>query len=102
MQAVILAGGSAARLHSFTPDVPTPVIPLFDRPVVEHGVRLLAKHAITDIIVATSRQAQVLQHLGDKSLGRTVPEAILAGPWSVQGWTDEDCLLRREPDQLRR
>ncbi len=68
MQAVILAGGSAAQLHSFTPDVPTPVIPLFDRPVVEHGVRLLAKHAITDIIVATSRHtAQVVQHLGDGS-----------------------------------
>ncbi len=68
MQAVVLAGGSKARLHSFIPDAPTPVIPFFDRPVVEHCIRLLAKHAVTDIIVATSHHAaQVLQHLGDGS-----------------------------------
>jgi len=68
MQAVILAGGSASRLYAPTAGIPKPMLPIFDRPVVEHCIALLAKHRITDIIVTTSHISQeIVQYLGDGS-----------------------------------
>ena len=68
MQALILAGGNRAQLYPLTADVPKPMLPLFDRPVIEHTVRLLVKHGIRDIIVAVSHAAEgVVEHLGDGS-----------------------------------
>lgn len=68
MQAVILAGGTSARLHGFNAQTPKPLIPFFDRPLIEHTVKLLAKQGIKDIIVAMSHQAgDIAQHFGDGS-----------------------------------
>lgn len=54
MQAVILAGGNGPRLHTPISTVPKPMLPLFDCPVMEHTIRLLAKQDIRDIIVIIS------------------------------------------------
>jgi len=43
-------------------------MPFFDRPVVEHAVRLLAKHGIRDIIITTSyATADIMRYFGDGS-----------------------------------
>ena len=68
MQAVILAGGKRTQLYPPAANVPKPMLPLFDRPVMEHSVRLLVKHGITDIIVTVSRAAGgIIEHFGDGS-----------------------------------
>ena len=68
MQAVILAGGNGIRLHCPTSHIPKPLMPFFDRPVMEHTVKLLAKHNIRDIIVTTSYLAKdVMRYFGDGS-----------------------------------
>lgn len=68
MQAVILAGGNASRLHCATSHIPKPLMPFFDRPVVEYIVKLLAKHGIRDVIVTTSSAAtEITRYLGDGS-----------------------------------
>lgn len=68
MQAVILAGGNATRLHCATSHIPKPLMPFFDRPVVEYAVRLLAKHDIRDIIITTSYTAtDIMRYFGDGS-----------------------------------
>ena len=68
MQAVILAGGKGTRLRPLTTSAPKPMVPLFDRPVMEYCVKLLAGHGITDIIVAVSHLAQEIMHyFGDGS-----------------------------------
>ncbi len=68
MQAVILAGGNATRLHCATSHIPKPLMPFFDRPVIEHAVRLLAKHDIRDIIITTSYTAtDIMRYFGDGS-----------------------------------
>ena len=54
MQAVILAGGKGTRLHPLTTSVPKPLVPLFDLPVMEHSIKLLARHGIKDILVTVS------------------------------------------------
>ena len=68
MQAVILAGGKGTRLHPLTTNARKPLVPLFDRPVMEYCIKLLARHGITDIIVAVSHLAQEIMHyFGDGS-----------------------------------
>jgi len=68
MQAVILAGGNATRLYCATSHIPKPLMPFFDRPVVEYAVKLLAKHDIRDIIITTSHAAaDIVRYFGDGS-----------------------------------
>lgn len=68
MQAVILAGGSGTRLYPPTTDIPKPLMPFFDRPVMEQSIKLLAQHGITDIIVATSYLInEIMRYFGDGS-----------------------------------
>jgi mannose-1-phosphate guanylyltransferase/phosphomannomutase len=54
MQAVIMAGGTGANLHSLTADTSKPMTPVFSRPVMDHLIEHLAKHDIRNIIVVTS------------------------------------------------
>jgi len=50
MRAVLMAGGSGTRLRPLTCDLPKPMVPILNRPIAEHIVRLLKRHHITDII----------------------------------------------------
>lgn len=54
MQAVILAGGEGTRLHTFSAQAPKPLTPLFNRPVMEYLIELLANADIRDITVTLS------------------------------------------------
>ncbi len=49
MQAIILAGGVGSRLLPLTADLPKPMIPLINKPLMEYSVELLKKHGINDI-----------------------------------------------------
>lgn len=50
MRAVLMAGGSGTRLRPLTCDLPKPMVPILNRPIAEHIVRLLKRHHITHII----------------------------------------------------
>lgn len=68
MQAVILAGGQGMRLHHISASSAKPMMPLFDQPVLEHSIRLLAWHGIKDIIIATSHElTDLIEYFGDGS-----------------------------------
>lgn len=51
MKAVILAGGFGTRLRPLTYNLPKPVVPIMNIPMVMHQIELLAKHGIRDIIL---------------------------------------------------
>lgn len=53
MQAVILVGGLGTRLRPLTLTTPKPLVPLANRPVIEHLVAWLARWGVDDIILAT-------------------------------------------------
>ncbi|MBI3920774.1 MAG: NDP-sugar synthase [Armatimonadetes bacterium] len=59
MKAMILAAGVGSRLDPLTRNLPKPMVPILNRPVVEHILRLLARHGFTDIMVN-------LHHLADQ------------------------------------
>lgn len=58
MQAVIMAGGEGSRLRPLTCARPKPMVPVVNKPVLEHIIDLLKKHGIVNI-------AATLQYMPD-------------------------------------
>lgn len=68
MKAVILAGGEGTRLRPLTSNQPKPMLPMANRPMMEHIVRLLAEHGFDDIVVTVAFLAnQIRTYFGDGS-----------------------------------
>lgn len=61
VKAVIMAGGEGVRLRPVTLGLPKPMLPLFDRPMMEHLIELLKRHGVTEICVTLSHQAQAVE-----------------------------------------
>ncbi|MCX7956898.1 MAG: sugar phosphate nucleotidyltransferase [Endomicrobia bacterium] len=51
MQAIIMAGGFGTRLRPLTSIVPKPMVPVVNKPMMEHVVRLLKQYNIDNLIV---------------------------------------------------
>lgn len=49
MKAIIMAGGEGSRLRPLTCDMPKPMVPVMNIPIMEHIVNLLKSHGITEI-----------------------------------------------------
>lgn len=66
MKAVIMAGGAGSRLRPLTSNQPKPMVPLANRPLMEHIVQLLARHGFTDIVVTVQFLASMVrQYFGE-------------------------------------
>ena len=64
--AVVMAGGFGTRLQPLTDDVPKPLLPVGDKPILERIVEGLCGHGIFDIWLATHYHAeQIRAHFGD-------------------------------------
>ncbi len=71
MKAMILAAGFGTRLQPLTHKVPKPMVPIMNRPILEHTIHLLRTHGIRDIIVNLHHlPEQITDHFRDgKSFG---------------------------------
>lgn len=49
-----MAGGKGTRLRPLTCGIPKPMVPLFDKPVMEYTLELLKKHSLYDVAVTLS------------------------------------------------
>ncbi len=68
MRAVILVGGEATRLRPLTQNIPKAVVPVLNTPFLEHVIRYLSRHQVTDITLAHSSLSQPIEdYLGDGS-----------------------------------
>lgn len=97
MKAMILAGGIGSRLDPLTRNIPKPLVPIINRPVMEYLVELLKKHNFTEIMVNIHYLGEQLEsYFGDGS------------KWGVKiHWSREDRLwgdagsLKRVEDFFR-
>lgn len=65
-RAVVMAGGFGTRLHPLTDDVPKPMLPVGDRPLLEIIVGQLRDAGITDITLSTYFHAEMIHaHFGN-------------------------------------
>ncbi len=62
MQVIIMAGGEGSRLRPLTCDRPKPMVPLVNKPVMEHTVDLLKNNGWTDIGVTLQYMPQNIMH----------------------------------------
>src|SRR5262245_40099874 len=87
MKTVILAGGEGTRLRPLTSNTPKPMMPLVNKPMLEHIVNLLAHHGFDDIVVTVAFLAnQIRDYFGDGSdFGVTMRYATEDSPLGTAG-----------------
>ncbi|MGI9557562.1 MAG: sugar phosphate nucleotidyltransferase [Solirubrobacterales bacterium] len=68
MRAIVLAAGLGKRLRPLTYEMPKPLMPVVNRPVMEHIIRLLARQGFSELVTNTSHLPEMLQEqFGDGS-----------------------------------
>ncbi|UCF78330.1 MAG: NTP transferase domain-containing protein [Candidatus Eiseniibacteriota bacterium] len=87
MRTLILAGGEGRRLKSVAGDLPKCLVPVQDRPFIEHQIELLRSKGITDLVLCVGLGADAVREaLGDGSaLGVTVRYSSEDSPLGTAG-----------------
>ncbi|MHA1598198.1 MAG: nucleotidyltransferase family protein [Alphaproteobacteria bacterium] len=68
LRAVVMAGGFGQRLRPLTRDTPKPLLPVGEKPVIEHIIEKLRLSGIRKISITTHYQAeQIRDYFGDGS-----------------------------------
>ncbi|MBI3321649.1 MAG: nucleotidyltransferase family protein, partial [Candidatus Omnitrophica bacterium] len=66
VQAVVMAGGSGDRLRPLTNELPKAMLPIGERPLLEHILRQLRQTGIREVFLSTHYKAEVIaNHFGD-------------------------------------
>ena len=66
VSAVVMAGGYGARLRPLTNEIPKPMLPIGDKPVVEHIIDRLRSYGVQQVYMATHYKAEAFSdHFGD-------------------------------------
>jgi len=82
-----MAGGEGTRLRPLTSNQPKPMLPMANRPMMEHVIRLLRHHGFTDIVVTVAFMANAIRaYFGDGSeLGVRMVYATEESPLGTAG-----------------
>jgi mannose-1-phosphate guanylyltransferase len=68
MKAMVLAAGLGKRLRPITYEMPKPLVPVANRPIMEHVLVLLRRHDCTELVANLSYMPEMIkQHFGDGS-----------------------------------
>ncbi|MCG3204445.1 MAG: Glucose-1-phosphate adenylyltransferase [Elusimicrobia bacterium] len=105
MKAIILAGGFGTRLRPLTINLPKPMAPVVNQPMMEHVVRLCEKHGFNDLLCMLHYSPDVItRHFEsgknwDVHMSYLRPEVDLgtAGCIRFAAETEEHKNLSREP-----
>tara|TARA_R100001143_G_C3361083_1_gene135895 strand:- start:19043 stop:19747 length:705 start_codon:yes stop_codon:yes gene_type:complete len=60
-RAIILAGGKGTRLRPYTMTLPKPLVPLGDKPILEHIITQLKAHNFTHITITVNHMADIIK-----------------------------------------
>jgi mannose-1-phosphate guanylyltransferase/phosphomannomutase len=87
MKAVVMAGGEGTRLRPMTANQPKPLLPVVNRPIMEHVLRLLRRHGFTDTVVTVQFLASLIRnYFGDGAeLGMNLQYATEETPLGTAG-----------------
>jgi len=100
IQAVILVGGEGTRLHPLTCSIPKAMVPILNRPFLEHMVGYLKEHGVDDIILAMGYLPDPIQScFGDGTqlgvrMNYLVEESLLGTAGAVK---NAEAFLLNEP-----
>jgi mannose-1-phosphate guanylyltransferase len=88
MKAMVLAAGLGTRLRPLTYEITKPMVPVLDRPVMEHIVDLLGRHGFDEVIANLHYfPDSIREHFGDR-LQYRFEEELLGTAGGVRGCAD--------------
>ena len=61
LQVVVLAGGRGTRMRPFTDEMPKALVPVAGRPFVHHQLALLARQAVTDVVMSIGYRGDMIR-----------------------------------------
>jgi mannose-1-phosphate guanylyltransferase len=77
MRAMVLAAGLGTRLRPLTYEITKPMVPVLDRPVMEHIVELLARHGFTEVVANLHYFPQMIRdYFGERISYNYEPELL--------------------------
>lgn len=77
MKAMVLAAGLGTRLRPLTFELPKPMVPVLDRPVMAHIVDLLDRHGCDDVVANLHYFPDTIRdYFGDRIVYREEPELL--------------------------
>jgi mannose-1-phosphate guanylyltransferase len=77
MRAMVLAAGLGTRLRPLTYEITKPMVPVLDRPVMQHIMDLLARHGFDHVIANLHYfPDSIREHFGDRIEYRYEPELL--------------------------
>jgi mannose-1-phosphate guanylyltransferase / phosphomannomutase len=87
MKAVVMAGGEGTRLRPMTVSMPKPLLPIVNKPIMEHVLRLLARHGFSDTVVTVQFLASLVRnYFGDgEDLGMSLQYVTEPVPLGTAG-----------------
>ncbi|MFE3199601.1 sugar phosphate nucleotidyltransferase [Embleya sp. NPDC055664] len=87
MKAVVMAGGEGTRLRPMTSSMPKPLLPVVNRPIMEHVLRLLKRHGLSETVVTVQFLASLVRnYFGDgEELGMSLTYANEETPLGTAG-----------------
>lgn len=87
MKAVILVGGEGTRLRPLTYSTVKAMVPVLNKPFIEHVIRYLSKHNIHDIVLAMGyKPDSIMDYFGDASgLGAKLVYSVETSPLGTAG-----------------
>jgi mannose-1-phosphate guanylyltransferase/phosphomannomutase len=99
VKAVIMAGGEGTRLRPLTSNHPKPMLPMVNRPMMEHVVALLRRHGFTEVVVTVAFMANAIRsYFGDGSeFGVQITYATEEAPLGTAGSVANARELLTEP-----
>jgi mannose-1-phosphate guanylyltransferase / phosphomannomutase len=95
-----MAGGEGTRLRPMTANQPKPMLPVVNRPIMEHVLRLLRKHGLTETVVTVQFLASIVRnYFGDgEDFGMRLQYATEETPLGTAGSVkNAEDALRDEP-----
>lgn len=115
MKVVILCGGKGTRLREETEYRPKPMLPIGNRPILWHIMRIYAAHGHTEFILCLGYKGEIIKRwfrdlhwmLSDVTLTIGEPEASFATPIEEAGWrvtladTGEDAMTGARIQRIR-
>jgi NDP-mannose synthase len=74
MRAVVLAGGLGMRLRPYTAILPKPLVPIGDRPILEHILRQLHRYGVREVDICVGHLGELIQVYFTQAT--TMPEGL--------------------------
>jgi mannose-1-phosphate guanylyltransferase len=88
MKAMVLAAGLGTRLRPLTYEITKPMVPVLDRPVMEHIVELLDRHGFDEVIANLHYFPDSIREYFGERLSYRYEEQLLGTAGGVRGCAD--------------